>query len=439
MPARIDALKYLILLAIVSCGGGDTTPPLDRTSEDPARASDGAPPSETEESSAPFASAGCALSETPTSGLRTTDAGRTYYLRIPRTYESRRALPLLVGLHGTDGSHASFLNDGVYDLESTVGEEAVMVYPDAELSASGIRQWDLETDLDAFRMLLDTLEAEVCFDRGRVFVVGHSSGAGMTHAIGCHVGERVRAIGLNAGALVDRGCEGQVAVIQVQGERDEIGPLSIATPARDYWVARNGCDHESTTPGAVSPCVAYEGCDPDYPVHWCQHPDGHPWPSFASDAIWGFFEALDSVAPGPGSPRAETSADNPENLRFSLTFPEPLVGTPEVISAALYPPGTTQPIFVAPNYFLNTEIPVGAYAAGATVSYAVVAEVSRIPLPGTFTLAVIVYMEGGQYPIPTSGVDYLALVEVDIGADGRIELDAPLVLEPVQSYEEGDL
>jgi polyhydroxybutyrate depolymerase len=36
-------------------------------------------------------------------------------------------------------------------------------------------------------------------------------------------------------------------------------------------------------------CVAYQGCDEGYPVHWCEFPGGHTVPQFASDAIWKFF------------------------------------------------------------------------------------------------------------------------------------------------------
>jgi hypothetical protein len=42
-------------------------------------------------------------------------------------------------------------------------------------------------------------------------------------------------------------------------------------------------------PVTPSPCVAYQGCLPDYPIHWCQFSGGHSVPSFASQAIWTFF------------------------------------------------------------------------------------------------------------------------------------------------------
>ena len=48
----------------------------------------------------------------------------------------------------------------------------------------------------------------------------------------------------------------------------------------------------STQPPSTdpSPCVAYEGCDPATPVHYCQHPGDHVWPDFGSEAMWSFFQ-----------------------------------------------------------------------------------------------------------------------------------------------------
>ena len=57
---------------------------------------------------------------------------------------------------------------------------------------------------------------------------------------------------------------------------------------RDFFRARAGC--EATSMGtAPSPCVAYTGCDAETPVHYCQHPAGHIWPDFGSQAMWDFF------------------------------------------------------------------------------------------------------------------------------------------------------
>jgi hypothetical protein len=37
------------------------------------------------------------------------------------------------------------------------------------------------------------------------------------------------------------------------------------------------------------PCVSYSGCDPGYPVAWCEFDGGHTVPPFAAEAIFKFF------------------------------------------------------------------------------------------------------------------------------------------------------
>jgi hypothetical protein len=34
--------------------------------------------------------------------------------------------------------------------------------------------------------------------------------------------------------------------------------------------------------------VSYNGCDPGYPVTWCEFDGGHIVPTFAAQGIWSF-------------------------------------------------------------------------------------------------------------------------------------------------------
>jgi hypothetical protein len=48
---------------------------------------------------------------------------------------------------------------------------------------------------------------------------------------------------------------------------------------------------------SMSNCVAYQGCDDDRPVYWCEHEDpnygetNHGWPAFAPHFLWSLFSA----------------------------------------------------------------------------------------------------------------------------------------------------
>ena len=76
-----------------------------------------------------------------------------------------------------------------------------------------------------------------------------------------------------------------------------------------FWRERNGCSEQTEPPipevhdaVAGTPeshgCASYVGCDPGYPVTWCEHSEGgyddstHGWPLFGGDEIWAFVQAI---------------------------------------------------------------------------------------------------------------------------------------------------
>ena len=112
----------------------------------------------------------------------------------------------------------------------------------------------------------------------------------MSNALGCFRGEVHNAIAPVAGGLAYvlwGGCTGEVGVWLTHGDNDTVVEFSEGETAREYWSDTNTCSG-TTVPATPEECVAYEGCERD--VHWCQHSDGHNWPSFAGEAIWEFFK-----------------------------------------------------------------------------------------------------------------------------------------------------
>ncbi len=110
--------------------------------------------------------------------LTSDEVEREYYLKLPSPYDSKISYPLIFGFHGFTGDYTNF-TEGYYDLQEAVGDEAILVYPNA-LETNGETQWDLEADLGFFDDLYAELEANLCFDKRKVFAVGHSNGAGFT-------------------------------------------------------------------------------------------------------------------------------------------------------------------------------------------------------------------------------------------------------------------
>jgi poly(3-hydroxybutyrate) depolymerase len=119
-----------------------------------------------------------------------------------------------------------------------------------------------------------------------------SFGGVMSNTVGCEMGDVVRAIAPIAGAgpntFGGSGCKGPVAAWLAHGTADQTVEFSMGEASRDYWLDANGCDatFQDIDP---PPCVAYDGCDAEYPVTWCAFDGGHTVPDFTAQAVWDFF------------------------------------------------------------------------------------------------------------------------------------------------------
>ncbi len=287
----------------------------------------------------PFSSAGCnAVGQSESNLITISDgSGRTYYLKLPENYNSKKPYPLVIAFHGTGGSHASYLEDEYYNLQGAVGNEAILVYPNALPSGSGVNQWNYDIDIDFFDDVIAELESSVCYDTRQVFAVGHSSGAGITHELGCLRGNVLRGIAPVAGSLISNDCSKEVAVMQIHGITDTMVPISNGEPSRDFWLDYNSCSCDETIDTEYSECMEYSDCDAAYPVYWCPHEyenpnhpaPGHAWPPFAGEAIWGFFKNLPLVDPSLASPTksGECTSTEATTMQFSILFPDDF-GTP---------------------------------------------------------------------------------------------------------------
>ena len=377
-----------------------------------------------------FKSSGCGAGSTFSTGehkIISNGIERVFYVKLPENYNPNTSYPLIFGFHGFTSDYTVF-TEGDIDLQEVVGDEAILVYPNA-LGIHGEPQWDYESDLIFFDDLYAELEANLCFDRSKVFAVGHSNGAGFTHTLGCKRGNVLRAIGPVSGFFSDYdACTGQVAVIMIHGNSDTTIPLTGIKPTRDYWIAINSCK-KGGTPGGVDPaCVAYADCDPQFPVTFCEHNGGHAWPDFASTAIWGFFKSLLPAAPSDKTGHGDVGNLGKGSVSFKIYYPSDFVGTPEKLAVSLYPPGSTLPLSGSPNYILNMDIPLGDYKFGEVTEYNN-AEINLLGVDyGDYAMAVNIYVAGGNYPIPTSGKDYMGLQNITINSN-TIAVETPFALE----------
>jgi poly(3-hydroxybutyrate) depolymerase len=219
---------------------------------------------------------------------------RDFIVKLPASYDPNHPHPLVLGFHPNSSSAGDVAGApllggyyGLEDLASADGVDVVFIAPegiDGGWANTGGR------DVAFVEQMLDALAAELCIDESRIFSVGFSYGAIMSYSLACAMGDRIRAIAAMSGGLLGGCVDGDVpvAVWSSHGTSDQTLSLSSGEAARDEFVVRNGCGSQTmaTTP---SPCVSHQGCDPGYPVTWCEFNGDHVTPSWAPQAIWDFF------------------------------------------------------------------------------------------------------------------------------------------------------
>lgn len=365
---------------------------------------------------------------------------RSYYIDIPGDYSvAAEPKPILFMFHGTGGTYRNFLPGGIYtdegaDLRQKVGNDAIIVIPNALPGEDGVNQWNYSYDFNFFQDLLAELKGTLVFDNRRIFATGHSSGAGFVNELGCRYGDILRGIAPSSGALTSTSCTGGVAVMQIQSRNDTVVSPGIVESTHNFWVLYNGFDMDSYRPGTTDPCVDYSNGTSAYPVQWCYTDEtgrgGHQWWGKA-DSIWDFFATLPLVEPTadppPGGGNDRVQAEAGTTLTFTVAYPG-TIGPVWRLAAVLYPAGSQPPVFVSPMWFLNIDIDPGAATPGTQQTYTVPVKIfspsAEMPLPGTYAVAIGAYVTGGGFPTPVSGVDHMAFKDVRI-----VDQTTPIVID----------
>jgi polyhydroxybutyrate depolymerase len=222
---------------------------------------------------------------------------RRYVLRLPVNYDPTEPWPLVLALHGNGGSIAYWdVTSGPRNIRAVLEEEAVLII--VEAIGGNWRDYDadpstwpagIEKELAYFEEVLTQAKTDLCIDQDAIFSMGFSGGGSFSGVLGCRRSD-IRAIAVGGSVIYfeEEDCIHTPAAWITIGTQE----LTAGREAfRDFFRDRAMCQ-ETTMPTAPSPCEAYDGCDAATPVHYCQHPDGHIWPDFGSQAMWDFFSSL---------------------------------------------------------------------------------------------------------------------------------------------------
>ena len=266
---------------------------------------------------------------------------RPYGLKVPAGYDAGHPAPLVVLLHGygADGAkQAAYF--GLPALADKAG--FLLATPDGTRDLLGKRFWNgTDACCDWFRTgvddvayidaVIDEVSAKYSVDPARVFVVGHSNGAFMSHRYACDRSSRVAAIVALAGMQwKDQGqCKpsSPVAVLHVHGRDDATVNYAGGTMPNGAsypgavetvgdWAKQDGCtgalaatgrrfDLDRAVAGDETVEETYSGCPAGTDVVLWTIEHGAHVPAFNqnwAEAIWAFMANHPKVTNRPKAP-----------------------------------------------------------------------------------------------------------------------------------------
>lgn len=250
--------------------------------------------------------------ELATNTMKFEGRDRTYVVAKPKTYDARKAYPLVMAFHGNPSSAANMIARQPF---AAAGSDAIVVYPQAASPSDtnpGFFDWDIYTvtkdnaDMSWIVALVDEIKKTLNVDKSRVFAFGYSGGGFFVAHFACRFAGYFRAISSHAGGGPDEeamgfqkrpsGCfvcpGGPTATLVTHGKLDDQVEPGSGEFTASCFAETNGCSG-SRAPTQPAPCEQYDGCPGGKPVKICMLPqqDHEIWPNAAGES-WAFFRTF---------------------------------------------------------------------------------------------------------------------------------------------------
>jgi polyhydroxybutyrate depolymerase len=235
---------------------------------------------------------------------------RTYRLFVPERSDGRKALPLVLDMHGSGGNAAGQARTSGF--ETVAAREGFIV---ATLQAEGGR-WNFPItdgradDVAYVSDVIDHVAARACTDLARVYATGFSGGARLSSLLACRLNTRIAAIAPMAGLRWPGPCTGRpVPILTLHGLADTQNPyaghaegrgaewLESVPDALASWARHNGCEADVIMEDPAGPLstMRYKGCKNDAEIRLIRIDGlGHTWAREEVDAtavMWQFFRS----------------------------------------------------------------------------------------------------------------------------------------------------
>jgi poly(3-hydroxybutyrate) depolymerase len=163
---------------------------------------------------------------------------RAYYLFVPEKISASKPVPLIVLLHGSNRNGLS-LAEKWKDLAKKEG--IILAGPDSSNPAG----WATPQDgPDFLRDLVEALKAKYPINPRRVYLFGHSAGAGQALYMSLFESQYFAAVAIHAGALPEQGyslldqAKRKIPIGIWIGTADELVPLTVVRATRDAMNTR---------------------------------------------------------------------------------------------------------------------------------------------------------------------------------------------------------
>jgi poly(3-hydroxybutyrate) depolymerase len=163
---------------------------------------------------------------------------RAYYLYVPKTVKADAPAPLLLVLHGSGRNGLSLVEKW---KELAKKEGFIVAGPDS----IDTRQWQIPADgPDFLRELVEELKSKQPVNARRVYLFGHSAGAGQALYLSLLESEYFAASAVHAGALgpdanqLMEQAKRKTPIAIFVGTNDPLFPLPVVRATRDALNAR---------------------------------------------------------------------------------------------------------------------------------------------------------------------------------------------------------